>query len=338
MTTKKTTKTTTLADIAQQSRDALTEASETLQERRTALVAVQEEVEAVKRSWAAGDDSVPASRLTELEHEEVRLTALTNAAERRHRAALSSLKTDDPALAEVVAHAIGTSIYGVQAQAVTSTPKAVGDDLPHVWVVQSKPHTENVQHGTLAGDVTLRLERPRWAKPLDQVAFRQALKKAGVELAPGAVMSGDTLRLKVLAAHPEVPAIAGIEEGMDASAAGVSVTSRVDPIYQDHYSGTLATVLDSSGCVTGVKVDDHGKRTATVETTLTLRPNPRGGWDATTAVEQTKKELNHLVGQVLTKCGRITNVEHVGVSLVEYEHGGKGRKITTRFTTVSQVA
>lgn len=330
-----TTKTTSPAEKSHQN---LVDARTTLQDRKAELSSIASEIESIDRAWQAGDDTIPASRMSELEMEQTRLASLVAAAEKQVKITERLLLTDDPELARAVAFALGSSFHGIEAEAVTKLPQHDEDDLrPHLYVVQPKPHQESGD-GSVSGECTIQLVGPAWTAPLDASNVHRTLREAGTRWKGDLNVSNNRISLNVNSSQPMIPTIRSIP---DTRGSHVNVSDIKAVIERGCGDGrvTLAEASAPAGEIVSVSVDGEGIRTTLIETSLTIRNNPRGYWSADQAVEQAKKELSGLRGKCLGVLGRVSHVEHNSVTVTEAElTSGPGRRLTSRFTTISKVA
>lgn len=322
---------------AEKSHQKLVKAREILRDRKAELTSIANEIESVERAWQTGDDAIPSSRMTGLKEEQNRLTSLVSAAESGVKTAERLLLIDNPELAEAVAAALGTSFHGIKAQAVTKLPKVDdGDLLPHLFVVQPKPH-QDLGDGSISGECSLHLIGPAWTIRLNEGTIERTLKAGGVRWKDRLHAANNRIDLSVTAAQPAVPTIHRVpNQGASVSVSGIVIA--VERGSLDGHGTALAHASQPSGEIVSVKVDASGIRTTVVQTDLTIRNNPRGYWTADQAIEHAKRELTNLTGDCLNVLGRVTNVEHLTVAPTGPGlYTGPGRCLTSRFTLVSKV-
>lgn len=163
---------------------ALVEAQDKHNERSQARAEAEARIKSIKDAWSRGDDSVPASAMIEAEAEIQRLSSLIAASDKAVRVAQRNVKSAAPVLAETVARIVGTTLYGVQAEAVTSVPRTKSQ-TPKVYVVEIGERRAGEVVGQLKGDVEIVAVGPDCMKSFDRYAVDGALRSGGVYLPYG---------------------------------------------------------------------------------------------------------------------------------------------------------
>lgn len=134
---------------------ALTDAREVLDAKRQELRDAEQLVAKIRNAWDRGSDEYSSLDKMAAEGDVERLTKATAIAFQQAKHAERRLRALAPALAERAALAIGDTVFGIEAKAVTSRPTKSTTDV-QVSVVESQIYEPADDHtggnqGTLPG-------------------------------------------------------------------------------------------------------------------------------------------------------------------------------------------
>lgn len=328
---------------------AVQEAQNTLQERRKALQGIEASIESIRRSWEGGDDSIPASKMTELRAEIERLSPLVSAAERQVKAAERKVKSLSPILAESVAAALGDFIFSTPAKVATTRP-VKGTEKVEVHVIETRPYElVDDYSGAIKGHFDIIVTGPAFLRPFDATAVQAHLKRNGVNTGYGnAVRSVTEVAPGIFAAsfHTEnaMPLMPVIPKVLDNWITNVLDKNHVEQLQAMTYSPSLEQHM-LYGVAKAEKVSEHVGKDGTRKVVLDASMSVRVGRPGVT-LEQVAKVVETYLSEKFTN-GR--GIRAVGViesiefsrSTASFEVRGRnvpGAKVTARLVLVSKVA
>ena len=340
--------TTKTADPTKAAERALATAKETLSERRKALQGNVAKIDSIKAAWSRGDDSIPASEKRAAEDEVARLTPLVHASEQKVKAAERKLKSLTPVLAEVVAWALGDTIHGTKAEAVTgSAPSQPSSDVK-VYVHEPRERMTTDTPGQVRGDIRITVTGPAFMAGFDKDAVIAALRAGGllfdlnvnqiVHKVRDGVFTFD-LRVTATPVMPTLPTISPAQVRM----LGNVIIQQFAATTRNRAFGeeTVAGVANAS--IVRQSINDDGIRTLDLEVELHVRKTPYGVQSLDQTGEWAKAFLARyfVVNKGLHWLG---SIEDVTVTLSDAPFEGvngriiNGKKATARLKVVSRVA